>query len=90
MLASYSGGEMVLPEISNFSKLGIAEQVELHFRLGHPSFFRTGSEGAATKAGVRKAQGIGKKVAGLGESDEHERRVDGIILAGPCAIPADR
>jgi hypothetical protein len=45
---------------------------------------------AATKAGVIKAQGIGKRVARRGESDEHERRVDGIILAGLRAIPADR
>jgi len=79
-----------LAEITNFLKLGIAERAELQFGLDHPSFVRTGSEGGATKAGAGKAQGNGKMVAGRGESDEHERRVDGIILAGPRAIPADR
>jgi len=46
-------------------------------------------EGAATNGGARKAQQSGKMVAGREESDEHERRLDGIILAGPRDIPAD-
>ena len=28
-------------------------------------------------------------VAGRGESDEHERRADGVSFAGPRVIPAD-
>jgi len=54
-----------------------------------PEKKRPPQKAAATKAGATGAHGTRKIVAGSGESDEHERRVDGVIIAGPRIIPAD-